>query len=675
MNYTLDQHKKALEKARAAGDMAAVQQIQSLIDQQSGTTTQQKTTTTDEGFIGGYTMEQHQAALAKAQAAGDTAAVQQIQQMMQGGGETRNPQAPWSLEEINQQIANLAGSGSTTAQRQLASWQTMKDTFYPESDTGSEAEKTEAKKKESAENVLSTLEGIYFGEAEGEKPLAYAEPGKFGSRLKGNLAQMQAYWQPGERSSEQERINVYNSKLESSLAALAKAGGDVGNIGIIEQMMQKKGLAQTSDTPSEAIYKFQTFRQKLGLPESETLKAAAAKYRPTKEQKAAIDAEFKAWEEKVKKEGISPETQKFLDDNNIQVKGVSTKKTAPQTKVDTQQNKFLFPGQKMGFMEAIQKMVGTPQARDKFMRGYKDTLAGKGTGMDKIPVLSELLRLASGVGGKIGEGVPQAIGGAATGNPLDVAKGVGKTGLSLYAPQAATPKFVAGGAGLSGILGLLTGQDPYEAAGEGAVGAAQTQGAMNLIGKIPGVNRILKPKATASAQKTKQLTQATKQGTEIAISKDAKDAANFILKQGSKESGYLQPAEKELLKKVVSNKTLTPSEADKMRMTVRTFARGATNNPLRGNEGQAYETIYQNIIGEIKNKVPKAYQEIKNQAELFASPRQLEKFEEPLQTYTRKAVGQFKDLPSTAVKILLLKQILGLDRFMGGGSSGGGESY
>ena len=120
---------------------------------------------------------------------------------------------------------------------------------------------TEAK-KDSAENIISQLEDLYFKD---NKPLAFGVPGETGGRLPGLLKNIERNITPGERGSEIERLNTYKRTLESKRALLAKAAGDSGNLALQEQIMAGKGIPDESSTPGEAVELFKASRQSFGM--------------------------------------------------------------------------------------------------------------------------------------------------------------------------------------------------------------------------------------------------------------------------------------------------------------------------------------------------------------------------------------------------------------------------
>ena len=59
----------------------------------------------------------------------------------------------------------------------------------------------------------------------------------------------------------------YKDLLKSSLAGFAKAGGDTGNIGLVEQLLQLAAFPGGRSNPEVAKKKFNLLRTKYGLPE------------------------------------------------------------------------------------------------------------------------------------------------------------------------------------------------------------------------------------------------------------------------------------------------------------------------------------------------------------------------------------------------------------------------
>lgn len=609
------------------------------------------------------------------------------------GGEANN--APFTKEQIKTEIGKLAGQGSTTAQRKLANWEKQLELWYPD-EASNETNEAEQAKKENADNALTTLEQLYFGPTGEQDPIAFAIEGRSMTRLAAKKAEIGAKLKPPKTGSREDRLRRYNALLDSSLAAMAKAGGDVANIAVVEQMMQKRALGKGEDTPAEAAYKFQAFRKKLGLPESDVLKNALDKHTITSSQKKAIDSEMTEYEKQVKENGISPETAAYLMNNGISIPKnikVNTGPTNQQRQImspanvqqPTQQPTQQPKQQRPGIIETLQGLVGTPETRDKLMddfigvlKGQKPVIEGKKSlkeeiGIDpmQIPLLSQILSASSGVARSVGEGPYQAIGGAVTRNPYDVGMGGGKTLLSLLSPQAAGPKGVTTGAAIGGGLGYLTDDDVIESAAQGGMEAAKLQALQSLITKIPGADRVIKPGKTAKAQRAKEAAQATEQGVKFSRTNEIKRAAKYILKQGSKDTSYMSKAEKQLLEKLVKNETISPTEAEKIMPAIRKMGRTLTNNPLRGNEGQAYNTIYEELLSQTKSKAPKVYQEIVRQSKLLQSPSQAKKFQEPLERAARKYGSYGARKAMDVGGLYLLARMLGIDI----GGSGGGNSY
>jgi len=91
--YSLEQLQTGLQRAQAAGNQEAVQEIQQLISAQQPTPQQPDTSTVQQQGAG-YSMEQLQSGLQKAQAAGNQEAVQEIQGLISQASAPTGAQAP-----------------------------------------------------------------------------------------------------------------------------------------------------------------------------------------------------------------------------------------------------------------------------------------------------------------------------------------------------------------------------------------------------------------------------------------------------------------------------------------------------------------------------------------------------------------------------------------------------
>jgi hypothetical protein len=114
--------------------------------------------------------------------------------------------------------------------------------------------------------AVNLLEKEFFGE-KGERTIARGKEG-LGGRLPGTLALLEAQHAPSEKT---EDIRTFQRTLESIGAQLAKAGGDAGNIALVEQLLARQQFGKVTDTPNEAVEAFKAAREKFGLPESEIL--------------------------------------------------------------------------------------------------------------------------------------------------------------------------------------------------------------------------------------------------------------------------------------------------------------------------------------------------------------------------------------------------------------------
>jgi len=176
----------------------------------------------------------------------------------------------------------------TTGGKNLSKIQSLRSISEPspaQLKIAEEKRKREEKGKPMPELVraLDLLESQFFGE-EGEKNLARGQTG-LGGRLPGHLALLRSKVSPSEST---EDIRTYQRTLESIGAQLAKAGGDVGNIALVEQLLARESLGKVTDTPQEALKAFQATREKFGLPESERLKRAEKRLREAEKEPSSL---------------------------------------------------------------------------------------------------------------------------------------------------------------------------------------------------------------------------------------------------------------------------------------------------------------------------------------------------------------------------------------------------
>jgi hypothetical protein len=191
----------------------------------------------------GKTIKQHSIALQKAQQAKDTASIKVIKD---------NLDREFKYQQTFVQPAQYKAAAKAETLRKEA-------------------------KKEAPDpatlSVIDVMEKQFFGEG-GDKTLAFGRAGP-GGRAFGGLKRLQSKLLPG--SEDAERIRLYDATVQSSLARLAKAGGDAANIAVMEQLMQQKKLPTFGDTPKEAVKKMQAAREALRLGESKVLTTAAGK--------------------------------------------------------------------------------------------------------------------------------------------------------------------------------------------------------------------------------------------------------------------------------------------------------------------------------------------------------------------------------------------------------------
>lgn len=147
--------------------------------------------------------------------------------------------------------------------------------------------KAEGKKAEEAKGdpavmaVIDEIERQFFGE-KGSKTLAFGRTG-IGGRLFGTAEKLKSNIFAGGKNAG--RIRAYEATRNSSLARLAKAGGDAANIAFKEQQAQGASLPTYTDTPEEAIEKLNTIRAKLRLGESKVTKGATGQVGQTKRER------------------------------------------------------------------------------------------------------------------------------------------------------------------------------------------------------------------------------------------------------------------------------------------------------------------------------------------------------------------------------------------------------
>ena len=136
----------------------------------------------------------------------------------------------------------------------------------------SEAEAKNIRKEESTENILTTLENLYFkgGQTTG---LAYADPNDpVLGREKGRVESIKA------SRGQNPQLNTYKRILESKRALLARAAGDVGNFNIVEQLLAGRGLPDEYSTPEEAFALFRESRNALQAGKSDRLTKIEGNY-------------------------------------------------------------------------------------------------------------------------------------------------------------------------------------------------------------------------------------------------------------------------------------------------------------------------------------------------------------------------------------------------------------
>lgn len=109
-------------------------------------------------------------------------------------------------------------------------------------------EKTIEMKRESAKRIIDTLESLYY---QGNLP-----SGRGQGLIRTGLAKV---------TGNDAKLSNYMSARDFSLATIARAGGEVGNLNEQEQARVKDILPTASSTPEEAAMNFATIRAMLGI--------------------------------------------------------------------------------------------------------------------------------------------------------------------------------------------------------------------------------------------------------------------------------------------------------------------------------------------------------------------------------------------------------------------------
>lgn len=113
----------------------------------------------------------------------------------------------------------------------------------------SDAQKEDARKKDTAVNNLELLENMYFNNGIGKGPAG------------GILSELEALVSPGST------YKRYKNAVGSMRPGFAKLAGDTGNLAVQEQIAQGKLFPTARFSNEEAIEAFKTARQRFGLPE------------------------------------------------------------------------------------------------------------------------------------------------------------------------------------------------------------------------------------------------------------------------------------------------------------------------------------------------------------------------------------------------------------------------
>lgn len=361
--------------------------------------------------------------------------------------------------------------------------------------------------------------------------------------------------------------------------------------------------------------------------------------------------------------GLNPEILKSYgigEDSNAQNKSAAASQNIqePTTQTPTQKGQPLV---KHSIGEAMQALVGTPKAREKFMNDFAQMLQLKGdmfgnkNNRGNIPVLDQVLSLSSGAAKGYGEGPIQAIGGLSSGNKYDVGMGAAKTGLEVIGGGKMKPGSTLVSMLLGGGLNALQNKDALQGAGEGLATASQFEGLSSLLGPI--TNRYVHPRAYHAGIRSKEAVKAAEKGVEFKVTKSMKEASKFIIDKAD----YIKPEEASVLKNILSQKVLTPTEANEALPILRKIGRSTANNPLRSGEAQAAEHLYSQILDQSKDLVPGMFKATESIAKTF--PKQTKNLE-PLQRLLYKGT----QMGGAAAGGALLYSILNR---MGVGGNGG----
>lgn len=517
---------------------------------------------------------------------------------------------------------------------------------------------------QAGKRTLDGLFNLYMGE-DGTDTLAYGKEG-FGGRLPGIGKKIESIISP---SKDTERLVRYTRMLESSRAQLAKMAGDSGNLALQEQIMQGKALPGEGSLDGEAIGQWIDVYTKYGLTPPPLL---------IKKQKE-MASEGKTPSDK----GTTPPE---LPDIDVSANAATPPPQRPLPPI----GKGMLPGMidipaldpqraSMGreekpkrptIGEAVRTLVGTPEAREKFLEDYAAVLRGEQdaiTGQPiespvrKIPGIKPVLSTTSGLGKNVGEGPMQAIGGLSTGSGKDVAIGTGKTALQIYG--AANPqKWLTLGLPLLGAgVNAMGGEDPFVGAGEG-LGEGFTASGVSKISE-PIFNKVFNPRATAAANKAKAGAEATRAGKAFQSTDDMKAAAQYILNK----KGYMTPEQTKALTRIASGKTISPNEVVELQPIFREGGRSLANNPMRSREAQAYEYIYKSLLDQSKTVAPKMYKETVNIAKTFGDNAKNMDRGERIWSATKSGAAKIPGKLATGAALsggaILMSKLLGFNPF------------
>lgn len=161
------------------------------------------------------------------------------------------------LATILKQVLGIKLIGSGKVSQQVQGVNLLQPTAAQEQAKQKAADEAAGKQKQI--NQLKAIEDLYFGNdlAKGGLPGLLSNLGATNIPLTGTSI------------SPNSPYSLYRDTLRSQLASLAKAGGDTGNIGYLEQLLQLSAFPTAMSNPESAKKKFNLVRQRFGLPTRE----------------------------------------------------------------------------------------------------------------------------------------------------------------------------------------------------------------------------------------------------------------------------------------------------------------------------------------------------------------------------------------------------------------------